>query len=101
MFDFSPVLRSLEKIFETYPVINTGLTLVCWWFLEPRRSHLGGYALNLPVHEHQVVSQQSAATFRPEHFHQTPRVQSGIHVESVSQLVHRLRKRKRKKSYRS
>lgn len=62
-----------------------------------RRKRLGGYRLNLPVHEHQVISQQSTATFRPKHFDQTPRVQSGIHVESMSQLVHCLRKRR--KSY--
>ncbi len=50
----------------------------------------------LPVHQHQVISQQSAAAFRPEHFNQTARVQSGIHVESMSQLVHRLRRRRRR-----
>lgn len=45
----------------------------------------------LPVHEHQVVPQQSAAALRPEDFDQAARVQRGVHVQGVRQLVHRLR----------
>lgn len=48
----------------------------------------------LPVREHQVVSQQSAATLWPEDLHQAARVQGRVHVEGVGQLVHRLRREK-------
>lgn len=45
-----------------------------------------------PVHEHQVISQQSTSAFGPEHLHQAAGVQCGVHVKGMSQLVDSLRR---------
>lgn len=44
----------------------------------------------LPVDEHQVVSEQSTLGFGPEHSDKTAGIQTLVHVESMSQLVHSL-----------